>query len=128
MSLNRLYMDCMRPMRRTNAIARTALAAVFAFMSLAHGPVMASAQGRTAPAHHEMVVGGHAHGDEPTAPSTPQKATICNSFGCFVAVAPAMLSAPAASFSLLGKLTPALARLILPVLPDRIDPPPRPHA
>ena len=72
---------------------RTAIAAVFGFMSLVHGPVMTFAKAAPARAHHVMNAGGPHHGidhdhhaapvDGPS-PAEPASAPVCYAFGCFI--------------------------------------------
>lgn len=100
----------MSPMRTSGrGLLRTAMAAVFGFMSLLHGPVMTFAKAGPAPVPHVSHHVGHHH-EAPTQNSQrakPDPAPICNAFGCFVALDAVALSAPAAVFSPIGALSPA---------------------
>ena len=114
---------------------RTAIAVVFGFMSLVHGPVMTFAKG-AAPAHHAMHAGGPHHGinhehhtapvDSPS-PAEPASA-ICYAFGCFIGLDAVAPGAPAASLSPIGTLFPPPAAALLAGDIEPAVPPPRLHA
>jgi len=131
----------MEPARLTRKLLRATFAAVFGFMSLAHGPVMASAANmstaQTAPvtaptdhAHHHHAGAQHRAMDmmaDPamTEPAMPETAPACFSFACFLAIASLDVSAPAALLAPLAKLHPHLQRTVSPAAPEPIEPPPR---
>ena len=115
---------------------RTAIAVVFGFMSLVHGPVMTFAKGARAPAHHAMNAGGPHHGMDHdhhrTAPvdrpAEPASAPVCYAFGCFIGLDAVALGAPTASLSPIGTLFPAPAAALLAGDIEPAVPPPRLHA
>jgi hypothetical protein len=132
------------PARALASLLRIAFAAIFGFVSLAHGPVMAFAETGAAPAnhhqipagHHRMMMAGHEHhaADRPQhaadqqddqLPSIAPKPAICYSFGCFNAVQAAAVAVPAAVLSPLAKLSPSSAPAELSFDRDPVDPPPR---
>ena len=118
-------------------LLRTAIAVVFGFMSLVHGPVMTFAKGNPAPAHRVMNAGGPHHGinhdhhaapvDSPS-PTEPASAPVCYAFGCFIGLDAVALSAPAVSLSRIGTLFPAPAAALLAGDIEPAVPPPRLHA
>jgi hypothetical protein len=133
----------MRPVRTANALFRVLIAAAFGFMSLGHAPVMAFARAsqpivaqdiaveQSASHHHHGAVHGHhaavpGQTDDalPAAPA-PEGAAICSAVACFVVIAPAAVGEPASDLLPLGKLSPALARAMVPSGPDPLVPPPR---
>ena len=116
-------------------LLRTAVAVVFGFMSLVHGPVMTFAKG--APAHHVMNAGGPHHGvdhDRHSAPvdspsqAEPASAPVCYAFGCFIGLDAVAPGAPAARLSPIGTLFPAPAAALLAGDIEPAVPPPRFHA
>ena len=121
---------------RTNGrgLLRTAIAVVFGFMSLVHGPVMTFAKGAPARAHHVMNAGGPHHGinhdhhaapvDSPS-PTEPASAPVCYAFGCFIGLDAVALGAPAASLSPIGTLFPAPAAVLCAGDIEPAVPPPR---
>jgi hypothetical protein len=116
-------MSAMRVVRTVHPLLRIALAVVFGFMSLAHGPVMGFAKANAGSQHHHMASGAYDH--DRAVPLRANTTAVCYSFGCFIAVAPVAIAAPRAGLSLFAKLSPSLARPVLPVWPDQPDPPPR---
>jgi hypothetical protein len=106
-----------------------ALAVTFGFMSLTHGPVMAFVKGNATSGHQTALAGDahlhHQHDPDRSAPAMPEAVAVCYSFGCFVAVEPPAISAPGPGLSLLGRLSPVGAAVILPTWLDQPDPPPR---
>jgi len=131
----------MRPVRGFGPSLRIVIAVVFGFMSLAHGPVMAFAQEQASQAqhqpaahhagqpvqhtgHHGMAADhaqGHRHAVTPASGAT----AICYASGCFVAVAPLPVAAPATASFPLQQLAPAPACAIVPAELDPAVPPPR---
>jgi hypothetical protein len=110
---------------------RTVLAAVFAFMTLFHGPVMTFA--KTAPpapeaarlnqtGHHH-----HRHGTMPAQRQPADTATLpaCNGFGCFVLVEALAVRLPAAFGKPIGTLLPGIAQAMHPADIEPVVPPPR---
>lgn len=112
------------------------MAVLFGFMSLAHGPVMAFAHDHapqtqhqpTAPlaGQHVQHAGHHGmnmaeHGQDQHHAAMP----ICYANGCFVAVAPLPVGAPASVSSPLQQLAPARAQTIVSAEIDPAVPPPR---
>ena len=82
---------------------RLCFVAIFATMSLMHGPVMAYSGEHHAPAagHHHGHDGGHeghGHSDRPAGPAS------CNGFACFIAVEPMLVSARPLHVVLIGIL------------------------
>jgi hypothetical protein len=123
----------MRSNRPAAALRRIVLAVVFGFMSLGHGPLMAFAHARAAPVQHHMIGDEQAHahhqpaaeGYHQPAPSTHGMATACYAVGCFVSLASPEIGAPALNLTLVGKLSPAVARVIVVAPAEPVDPPPR---
>ena len=132
----------MEPARLTRKLFHATFAAVFGFMSLAHGPVMAASAPANAPtaqtvpvalpmahAHHHP---GAQHGAmdmmaDPamTEPAVPETTPACFSFACFLAISSLDVSTPAALLAPLAKLGPHLQRNGSPATPELIEPPPR---
>src|SRR4051794_5809236 len=102
----------MRKHRTINGLLRMALAVVFGFMSLLHGPVMTFAM--AAPAHHDMPRSHSAHHHQGARPQDdPQpieRGTIpvCYALGCFVAVESLPAGTPGAPLELMGTLAPGI--------------------
>ena len=118
-------------------LLRAAIAAVFGFMSLAHGPVMTFAKGAPAPAHHVMNAGAPHHGIDhghhaapvdSASPAEPASTPVCYAFGCFIGLDAVALGAPAATLSPIGTLFPAPAAALLAGDIKPAVPPPRLHA
>ena len=64
----------MVPMRTPGrGLLRAAMAVVFGFMSLVHGPVMTFAKASSAPAHHASHHGAHHHHAAPAEDPSPAK-------------------------------------------------------
>jgi hypothetical protein len=113
------------------------IVALFGFMSLAHGPVMAFAP-QQAPqaglqsaqpvqqilhqiqpsAHNGVEAADHAHNHHTAA-------SVCYATGCFVAMAPILVAALDNIPAPLQQLRPATAQAIVPAALDPCDPPPR---
>ena len=110
---------------------RTAMAVVFGFMSLLHGPVMTFAKASPAAEHHAMAGhGAHQHHGAPAGPSLPAKpdtAPVCYAFGCFIALDAVALRVPAAILNPIGALLPAPADAMLAGDIEPAVPPPRLH-
>ncbi|MET1084045.1 MAG: hypothetical protein ABWY12_13510 [Burkholderiales bacterium] len=123
----------MRSNRPATALRRIVLAVVFGFMSLGHGPLMAFAHARAAPVEHHTSIDENAHAHhQPAAgahhqpaPPTPGMAGACYAVGCFVSLASPETGTPALSLTLVGKLSPAAARVIVVAPAEPVDPPPR---
>lgn len=119
---------------------RIALAVVFGFMTLGHGPIMTFAHAGqhgtasvSAPTHHDHghQHHGHAHpvaGDEHhgVTGSTDQPSA-CNAFGCFITVAAIAIAERQPVLLPIGKLRPAPLPAGTPDAPEPADPPPRLH-
>ena len=128
----------MVPMRtHGRGLLRTAIAVVFGFMSLVHGPVMTFAKAAPAPAHHVMNAGGRIMAIITTitprlsidpSPAEPASAPVCYAFGCFIALDAVAPGAPAASLNPIGTLFPAPAAALLAGDIEPAVPPPRLHA
>jgi hypothetical protein len=121
-------MLCMRPHRPLNGLLRTALAVIFGFMSLLHGPVMTFAKAGPAPAQHASHHGAHQHHGAPSEsslPATPESAPVCYAFGCFIALDAVALRAPAAILNPIGAVSPAPADALLAGDIEPAVPPPR---
>lgn len=133
----------MKPARTAGRCLRFAIAMVFGFMSLGHGPIMtfahaakpgtathASAHGSTpAPAHHHDAAAGHGHhGHDAPAPdpaTAAHETTNCNAFGCFITVGAAAIEPPPQAMMPIGKLLPPPAPASQPAFTEPADPPPR---
>jgi hypothetical protein len=131
----------MRSLRNAHPLMHLALAALFAVMSLAHGPLMSFARANTVTPHHTTGAAvpdsGHHHhiqagglhqpahvDDQPDADVAVIPAP-CFAIGCFVALPAAQIGAPLAGAMPLEQLAPALARVMVPAEPDPAVPPPR---
>ncbi|MGH6768164.1 MAG: hypothetical protein ACRECO_03975 [Xanthobacteraceae bacterium] len=122
---------------------RLILAALFAVMSLVHGPLMSFARASMAPLHHQGDVttphGAHHHpshtgsmheqaADRDTGVPDPGAATMpapCYAIGCFTALTPTVTGPLPTAAILLGQLLPTLGRNMIPEEPDPAVPPPR---
>lgn len=127
-----LYMPGMRRPRPAKALLRAAFAAMFAFVSLAHGPVMTFAQAHGAVYHqHHQVAAAHGQGhhhhdvDVDAQSSPPASDAICFAVGCFASLASPAADNPDVIRTLAGKLSPPIVRALLPATMDPADPPPR---
>lgn len=120
------------------ALLRAAFAVVFAFVSLAHGPVMTFAQAHGGALHHqdrhhqdhaEAGAAAHLHGhhgvnaDARSVPPLPD--AICYSVGCFASLASPVAGDPDVIRTPAGKLLPPAVRALLPATMDPAEPPPR---
>jgi hypothetical protein len=122
----------MQPIRTTARWLRLALAMLFAVVTLIQVPAMAVAYA-TAPARpaaaapHDAPHNSHSHRDHaPQASDSAQGESVCQAMGCcVVAIEPAVIRAPAATYCLLGLVDIPPARVMLPALPEPTDPPPR---
>jgi hypothetical protein len=120
----------MVPMRAPGrGLLRTAMAVVFGFMSLLHGPVMTFAKASPALAHasHHGADHHHAAAAEDPSPAKPASAPICYAFGCFIALDAAPLGAPAAILNPIGALSPAAVAVLHAGNIEPAVPPPRLH-
>jgi len=120
----------MRKHRPTNGLLRTAVAVVFGFMSLLHGPVMTFAMTGTAPVHHAMTshTGHHHHGTalrDEVQPGERAAVPVCNAFGCLIAVEALPLRVPGAILEPIGALAPGIADAMVPADIEPAVPPPR---
>jgi hypothetical protein len=128
----------MRLVRTANFLLRVILALSFGVMSLGHGPIMAFAKAKAPSATHEMsaspIAGHHHHSAEPpaaagehehSAPPVHDRAAVCYSAGCFVAVAPVPAGSADSLISLLEQLRAAPAHALMPSILDPLVPPPR---
>src|SRR5438045_621230 len=114
-------------------LLRTAIAVVFGFMSLAHGPVMTFAKAAPAPVTQAMSTGrphhgahsDHRHHTVPAANQAPASAPICYAFGCFIALDALAQGAPPAGFTPMGVLFPAPAAVLRAGHIEPAVPPPR---
>src|SRR4051812_18354955 len=115
------------------SLVRTAVAAVFGFMSLVHGPVMTFAKANPITVNHVMNTGGphpgsqshHHHHTGPADNQTPASAPVCYAFACFIALGALAQSAPPVSVTPMGPLLPAPAAVLLAGLIEPPVPPPR---
>ena len=122
----------MHPVRSTAPMLRLALALVFGFMSLGHGPVMtlaAAGHADHAMHRHASPAPGHSVHDHSApgssdASALPQSQPPCQGFGCFLGVSPAF-AVPAAFPVFLSMLSPGLSDRIAPAPPEPADRPPR---
>jgi hypothetical protein len=121
---------------RGTGLLRIALATVFGFMSLVHGPVMTFAKASPAAAHRDMNARGHHHGlhhrdhampAESPSPAKPESTPVCYAFGCFVALDVVALGAPSAILNPIGTLSPAPAAALRADDIKPAVPPPRLH-
>ena len=113
---------------RGTGLLRIAVAAVFGFMSLLHGPVMTFAIAAAPPAHHAMAHAGHHHDTAPQDDAQPADAgvvPVCNAFGCLIALESLPARVPAASFVPLGAVTPGIASTMRATDIEPATPPPR---
>lgn len=126
----------MRAHRLSPRFIRTIVAAIFGFMSLGHGPVMAFANsGHAGPPQHHAAHAHHSQvnipADEDTAHQraevTDERAThsACYSFGCFTALSTLPDYKPNTDVVPLAKLAPLPPRDITRVFQEPADPPPR---
>jgi len=109
---------------------RTALAVVFAFMSLAHQPVMTFARANAMVVHHDAVADTtahhqHQHQHKQSLPLPAEHESVCNAVGCFALAPPPAIIAPAAELRPFATLAPASARDLIATIPEPADPPPR---
>lgn len=101
------YISRMRA--RGRGLLGTAMAVVFGFMSLFHGPVMTFAKASPAPAHHMSHHVDH-HRAPPardSQPAKPDSTPVCYAFGCFIALGAVALRPPASILNPIGALSPA---------------------
>ena len=114
---------------RGRGLLHTAMAVVFGFMSLMHGPVMTFAKAGPASAHvsHHGADHHHAAPAEDPSPATPASAPVCYAFGCFIALDVAPLVAPAAVLNPIGALSPAAVTALHAGDIEPAVPPPRLH-
>jgi len=120
----------MVPMRAPGrGFLRTAMAVVFGFMSLMHGPVMTFAKASPASAHvsHHGADHHHAAPAEDPSPAKPASAPVCYAFGCFIALDAVPLRAPAAVLNPIGALSSAAAAALHAGDIEPAVPPPRLH-
>ncbi len=132
----------MLTMRRgplANAVIRTALAVLFGFMSLVHGPVMAFAQDNVAPAHHATqtdaaaAAGHRQHAghhqssghDQHAGHAVPDAAPSCYGVGCFIVLGSFAPPSPAASVKPIATLLPSTVEAMVATNLDPVVPPPR---
>jgi hypothetical protein len=113
-----------------NGLLRAAVAVVFGFMSLLHGPVMTFAMAGAAPAHHAMTshTDHHHHGTAPqddAQPPEPGTVLVCNAFGCLIAVESLAVRVPATMLEPIGTLSPGIADAMLAADIEPAIPPPR---
>ena len=130
----------MRTERTCMTVLRIVAALVFGFIGVVQMPMMAFAG--TADSHPVRVSSpgtGHHHGaaarhhddahvsdqGDRTAPQTHDGAAICHSTACCAALAQPAMSAPTSALLLIGQLRAPLARIIVPVAPEPVVPPPR---
>ena len=107
---------------------RTAMAVLFGFMSLAHGPVMTFV--KASPATHHAMAEGHAghhqhHTASDQSPAGENNAPLCYAFGCFVTLDATPIRVPAAILFLVGTVSPAPADAMLAGTVEPAVPPPR---
>ena len=126
------HMAHMRQANPTGALLRTAVAVMFGFMSLWHGPIMSFAKANPDAAHQVTSADGHAthhhHStahDQQSAPSTPNAVPVCYALGCFVALESLAFHSPVAALIPIGTLSLAPTHAMAPADPDPADPPPR---
>jgi len=117
--------------RSTNGrFFRIALAVLFAFMTLFHGPVMTFAKPASPPpettrlnqaGHH------HHHGTMPEQRQPADTATLpaCNGVGCFVLIEAFAVRLPAAFSKPIGTLSPGIAPAMRAAEIEPSVPPPR---
>ena len=126
------HMACMHLGQPANALVRTAVAVVFGFMSLWHGPIMSFAKANPDAAHHVVNAGDdiakHHHPaahEQQSAPSVPDVVPVCYALGCFVALESLAIDAPVANLTAIGTLSPAPAHAMVPAYLGPANPPPR---
>lgn len=132
----------MRTDRTCTNVLRIVAALVFGFLSVVQMPMMAFAR---TPASHSIhgsnPATGHPHhstavrhhddaqhvsdrGDR-TAPRIHDDAAICHSTACCAALAQPVMPQSASALLLIGQLRASPARIIVPVAPEPVVPPPR---
>jgi hypothetical protein len=127
----------MKPARTAGRLIRIAMATVFGFMNLGHGPIMTFAHTAkhetaavVAPVHHHAAA--HQHHDPGPEHHIPaavaDQPLACNAFGCFITVGAIVVQAPSQELMPIGKLLPPPSRASLPADSEPADPPPRLHA
>jgi hypothetical protein len=111
---------------------RTALAGVFAFMTLFHGPVMTFAKAASGAPESVRIVNAdhhhhHHHGAATNEGQPPDSSPLptCNAFGCFVLVEALPARIAAAFFKPIGTLSPAIVGAMRPAEIEPAVPPPR---
>ncbi len=122
------YIVPMRSLGR--GLLRAAMAVVFGFMSLMHGPVMTFAKADSAPAHHVSHHGArhhHAAPAEDSQPTKPDLPPVCYAFGCFIALNAVALREPPAILNPIGVLSPAPTDALRAEDVEPAIPPPRFH-
>jgi|SRR5688572_19150888 hypothetical protein len=119
------YIPAMRT--RGRGLLRTAIAVVFGFMSLVHGPVMTFAKASPAPAQHVNPHGAHHHPTpaQDSLPVQPDSAPVCYAFGCFTALDAVAVAAPTAILNPIGALLPARTKALRAGNIEPAVPPPR---
>ena len=113
---------------RAKGLLRTAIAVVFGFMSLVHGPVMTFAKASAAPAYPVSHHGAHHHHAAPMQDmqtAKPDSAPVCSAFGCFIALDAVPLRTPATILNPIGALLPAPTDALRPEDIEPSVPPPR---
>lgn len=132
----------MRTDRTLAHVLRIVTALVFGLMSVMQMPMMAFAKTAASHSIHASSAGtGHQHhgaavrhhddaqhvsgqGDR-RSPRIHDDAAICGSTACCAALAQQVMPEPASVLLLIGQLHAPLARIIVPVAPEPIVPPPR---
>ena len=119
------YISSMHP--RGIGLIRTAIAVVFGFMSLFHGPVMTFAKARPASLHQASHHSTHHHAPpaRDSQPVQPDSAPVCYAFGCFIALNAGAIRGPVAILNPIGALVPARADTLRAGAIEPPVPPPR---
>jgi len=109
------------------SLLHTAVAVVFGFMSLLHGPVMTFARASPAPDHHMSRHAAHHHvvRARDLQPAKPGSNPICNAFGCFIVLDASAIRAPAALLNPIGALSPGRTDALRAAEIEPAVPPPR---
>jgi hypothetical protein len=124
----------MRSLRHSHVQLRLAFVAIFAFVSLIHGPAMAMAVAAGSPhAVHTMGVSNthhhHDHGapgtpDEQLANEMPADGALCPMLGCSMALGPTAPQA-AITWRAIGRIEARPFLALRAVISEPADPPPR---
>jgi hypothetical protein len=126
----------MKPARTAGRWISVAMAMVFGFMNLGHGPIMSFAHtvkhetaSVAASAHHHAAALQHHEpdGDQHEPAAAADQPTNCNAFGCFTTVGVIAVEATVQELMPIGKLLPPPFPPALAIFTEPAEPPPRLH-